>query len=161
MPNSVDLYLKPKVVTDIVGNCNWRAPISVAELSGNLDRLGKRKFFFWKRPPLVHQIRVAEGAGSEIIGYQLELEGGGQLNLIKIEIPQPEMLVEVGYGPFARKTKRVEMDKKYGVWIGVPSNDGEVKEGPDWGLQWHGSMAAAWADIQSRTKKYRPVISAK
>jgi len=161
MRSSINLYSTNNVVTDLLGHENWRSAISTADINFSLEKLGKRRWIFWKRPHVAHQLKVQEGRGYEGLGYQLELDGGGQLNLVKIGIPQPEKVVEEGKGAFVRKVRRVDVLAKYLVWIGVPEQETVVGESADWELKSHDSFDAFWGDVVQRTKKYRPVVSSK
>lgn len=161
MPTSMNLFAKKQVVTDLLGHDNWSAPISASEIKLSLEKLGKRRWIFWKRPPVIHLLSVEEGVGHESFGYQLELEGGGQLNLIKVGLPQPEKEVEEGQGAFIRKTKRIELKWQYLVWIGVPDGEVSVNESVDWKLKSYDSFGPLWADVLGRVRIYQPVISAK
>ena len=162
MPTSMNLFVDNQVVAELVGHGKeWRAPITTSEINFSLEKLGKRRWIFWTRPPIVHQLKVQEGVGYESIGYQLELQGGGQLNLLKVGLPQPEQTVEEGYGAFVRKVKRVEVKWQYLVWVGVCQDEVVVSESSDWQLKTHDTFDAFWSDVRDRVRKYRPVISAK
>src|SRR5258708_39288446 len=93
---NLNLFMARDAVSDIVGGQDWKAPRTVADLTVSLRTLNKKCLWWERRVVVDHSIQVWEEFNYESCGGQVELRGGGQLNLLKVTLLKGTKQVTVG-----------------------------------------------------------------
>ncbi len=150
--------MKRDAITAIVGDDCWKAPRNVVDLNLSAKTLNKKVLIWETRWIVEHPVKVMQGPQFESCGKQIELRGGGQLNLLKVtHIKGDKALVVGDKTPFWQTLMVPDTEDLWFVWIGVPPEAKlQLAAATDWALQRHTSFKQAWADVKNRLRKYPP-----